>query len=182
MAVKHKETRRESVDRTTGEVSVTTNIQTFKSSSEPAFVKLYIDDICALNGLSRACNNLLRSLIKRVGYDSVIMLHKMAKQDICKETGIKHIQTIDNRMGDLIKSGIVKRLCRGTFMLNPEYFAKGQWRDVAKLRKEYEIQMHVTYNRQEGRKIVANFDTGVMTDEDGESYIPTEDGEKIELT
>ena len=155
MGTKYKETRTESIDRETGEVEVTSRVQTFKSVSEPSFVKMYVDDVSNLNKLSNTAKNLLLSLVRRLGYDSVITLHKQAKQEICREMGIKATQTIENKLSELLKSGIIKRVCRGSFMLNPDYFAKGQWNDVNKLRDAYKLTMTVTYDNH-GKKVESN--------------------------
>lgn len=151
MATKHKEYEFTTINHQTGEVVVDKVMKSYKVDSEPSFVKMYVDDVAKLNKLGKTASSLLFSMVKRVGYDSVIALSVHVKREIAIEMGIKSVQTVDNTIGELIHNEVLKRVCQGTYMLNPHYFAKGSWKDVKELRGGY-IQMKITYN-EEGRKV-----------------------------
>ena len=152
---RHGDIITEIVDKDTGELLVTRKTKHFRSIPEPSFIKMYIEDVSKLNSLSNTAKNLLFSMVNRVGYDSVITLHLQAKREMCSEMGIKSTQTIENTLKHLVDAGMIKRVCRGSYMLNPEYFAKGQWSDIKKIREAYQVVLTVTYDKH-GKKIESN--------------------------
>ena len=139
------------IDHGTGEIKVTSRNITKKIPAEPSFVKMYIEDIVLLNSVPSGAANLLRSLLKRVNYDNEIMVLPKVKRDIANEMGIKNVQTVDNYLGKLKDKGIVLSIDRGVYMLNPNYFAKGKWADVRKIRDKY-LKLVISYEGGE-RKI-----------------------------
>ena len=151
MAYKHKEYESTTVDRQSGEIIIDKTVKSYKVNAEPSFVKMYVDDVAKLNRLGKTASSLLFSMVKRVGYDSVIALSLHVKREMALEMGIKSVQTIDNTIGELISNEVMTRMCQGTYMLNPNYFAKGSWKDVRELRNGY-IEMKITYN-EDGRKV-----------------------------
>lgn len=182
MGIKHKETIHERIDRSSGEQTITTHIQTFKSASEPSFVKMYIDDIAKLNDLGRTSQRLLFALVKRIGYDSWIHVNKKTNREIAIEIGIKSVQTIYNELRKLVNADVLRKEdgSRGSYMLNPEYFAKGEWKNIRQLRKDYKLILKITYDK-DGRKVETDFQKDVHTDENGDQYIVSNDGDRIDL-
>jgi len=182
MSVKHKEIRTEIIDRITGEVISEKRTATFKTVSEPKFVKMYIDDIASMMNLNATATKLLVSLATRIGYDSIITLSPFVKRQIAKEMNIKNVQTIDNNISILISHGAMMRKGRGTFMLNPDYFAKGKWQDITRLKDAY-IQLIITYSDNK-KTVKSNVTTGITeVTEAGETHhhFIDSDGEKVEL-
>ncbi len=180
MSYKHKEIRTEVVDLATGEVVSEKKVQTFNSQSEPAFVKMYIDDIASMMKLNATATKLLTCLATRIGYDSIITLSPFIKRQIAQDMNIKNTQTVDNNISLLISHGAMMRKGRSTFMLNPDYFARGKWQDISRLKNAY-IELTVIYSNGI-KKTTATVKTGVHKDLSGDYCIITEDGERIELT
>lgn len=181
MSHKYKTHHKEEVTRydpDTGEVSVSTRTQVFKAVAEPSFVKMYIDDISKLSNIGSTATKLLFAMVKRVGYDSVITLAPYIKKEMCKEMGIKSAQTVENALGELKKNKLITNIGRGTFMLNPEFFARGQWNEIEKLRDAFKIELKITYD-SEGRRVESNLQTGVLEVE-GRAFINDDMG-SVEL-
>ena len=47
----------------------------------------------------------------------------------------------------------MKRIGRGSFLLNPSLFAKGSWNDIRRLREKY-IELKIIYNSN-GKKDIS---------------------------
>jgi hypothetical protein len=114
--------------------------------SEPPYVKLYISDIVKLSGLPIYVNDVLLHLVKNMGYNNIVPMYKPIKELICNELGIK-LNTINKAIQELNDKGILLRMHRGLYMLDPMIFGRGSWKDVKKIR------MTIEYN-EEGKRII----------------------------
>ena len=141
-------------------VETTTNLETGESSqvsetnvirfpTEPPFVKMYIEDLCSINGLSDADQALLRFLLIRLDYDGYVTLSPRIRESITKQLGIKK-QTFKNRLHKLVQSDIIKPASRNEYLVNPKYFARGEWKKICQQRQNY--QLIITYS-ENGRSI-----------------------------
>lgn len=123
---------------------------------EPDYVKLYLDFLSYMArtppALLDATGQLLYELLKRATYAEtggtgmVLALNSWMKSEIAKACNIK-LGTLDNKLSSLVNSGLLVRIGRGTFQLNPYYFGKGAWSDVS------EIRATVTFDSEKGRWI-----------------------------
>lgn len=141
------------VDLSTGEVKAeeTTKVFYLPNNSEPAFFKVYIEDLTKLMNLPQGCSGLLYALAARMDYDGIISLGSVQKKNLSERLGIKR-QTMDNYLGKLLKNNLMHRIARGEFMLNPDYLAKGKWDEIKRRRDAY-LQLTVTYDRNGGKKV-----------------------------
>lgn len=114
--------------------------------SEPPYVKLYISDIVKLSGLPVYVNDVLLHLVKNMGYNNIVPMYKPIKELISNELGIK-LNTINKAIQELNDKGILVRMHRGLYMLDPMIFGRGSWKDVKKIR------MTIEYN-EEGKRII----------------------------
>ena len=128
---------REVIDHETGEVKSTSKLKNIKIDKEPNFIKVYIADLCKLNNIPKSGNNTLNELLKLTDYQNEIVLNSHIKGRICEKLGVA-IGSLDNTITRLIKGEILERIGRGTFRLNPNLFGRGEWRDIKKLRIEWE--------------------------------------------
>ena len=124
--------------------------QTFSYGQEPAFIKLYLQDVLYLADLPRGHENLLYELLRRTTYAGTedgmqVTLSAGAKRLIAQKLGIKSTHTIDNILSDLVKGNILTRIEMGVYQLNPYLFGKGEWQDIQELRLE------IGYNALQGR-------------------------------
>lgn len=114
--------------------------RTLSWGDEPPYVKMYLDSLLYLKDLPKGYNVILNALLKRMSYagDSdgqVIVVNKAVKERISKEVGVS-ISRIENVMGDLTKGDLLYRIDRGMYRVNPNFFGKGDWQDIARLRLE----------------------------------------------
>lgn len=121
-----------------GEVIEQTNTTEINIPREPNFVKVYIEGISRLFELSGGENKFLIELLKYVTYENEITLNAGVKKKISEKTGFK-LQTIDNNISTLKKMKIIRPTrYRGIYMINPEIFGKGDWKDIYKYRAQFQ--------------------------------------------
>lgn len=116
-------------------------------TSEPDFVKLYLNDVVKLHCLPKTSNQILRELLKLMAYDNTFRVTAYDKRNIASKLDISS-NTINNALVTLTNEGITTRLASGVYMFNPNIFGKGKWQDIQKLRVTIEYdhngrQFHV---------------------------------------
>ena len=153
------------IDGQTGIVTENKIEQQFiTQNKEPAFIKLYIDDLILINNLPTSSSNILWELVKGITYDNEIMLNSSVKKRICSRLDIK-MQTLDNALTKFVKKQILFRVEKVIFLPNPYLFAKGSWAEVKELR------MVIDYT-EKGKTVQAEVN--------GECAIDTHSQEEIE--
>lgn len=147
----------EVVDYTTGEVKSRTTTKRYRGD-EPSYIKLYLQDISYLHGLPTTAGDLMHELLNYVTYGTQeIVLTATIKKRIADSIGIA-TKTLDNRLQDLVKKGIIDRVGSGTFTLNPYLFGKGDWKTILELRNS-NIHLEIVYDKKTGeRKIRGDID------------------------
>lgn len=158
--MKYLEKQTTQIDHLTGEIiqDITTMSYENKMPSEPSYIKLYTDDLGHLFGLSLSTSNVLLCLVSIADYSGEIVVTKGVKERIAKRIGAKITKTgkpslsaINNALTSMIKTGIISRVGgagSGIYLLNPNLFAKGKWKDIYQQRKDF--KMTITY--KEGDK------------------------------
>jgi hypothetical protein len=127
--------------------------QTFLVPNEPTYVKVYIEDIIKLKCLPKGNSSVLYELIRYVDYQNEIHLNPRIKKRICERLGINP-NSLNNALTKLIKSQVISRIDRGSFLLNPYLFAKGKWSDIRRLREQY-LTLSIRY-KGNGKKILSS--------------------------
>lgn len=133
------------VDYETGEVKSKSTTKKYKNT-EPTYIKLYLQDITYLHSVPKGAEQVLFELLKFLTYGTqeiTILAHQ--KKQIKEATGLS-IRTIDNRIQDLAKKGIIERVTRGIYSLNPFLFGKGDWSTIDQLRKQ-NIHLEIVYDK-----------------------------------
>lgn len=128
-----------------GEVIKEETNRKIKLSDEPKFVKLYIDFVLSTKELSQSLNPILLAFISYMNYASqdeedggqVIFINSAMKNDICKKLNIK-IDRVNQSLQQFKKAGIFKSLARGKYQVNPNYFGRGEWKDIKKIKGSFE--------------------------------------------
>ncbi|MGR6858835.1 hypothetical protein ACU5EH_20620 [Aliivibrio salmonicida] len=124
--------------------------RTYSIPQEPSYVKFYLEDIGYIHGLTKAESEVLFSLSRLIGWDGVVSVSKTRfEKSIQPMIDIKY-QTFKNTISKLVAKNIFTRVGRGELEANPYLFAKGEWSEVYKRRKE--ISLHITYD-ESGRRI-----------------------------
>ena len=137
------------IDHETGEILNEFKEHSFKTT-EPSFIKMYLDDILSLTNINSTAKNVLFGLLKYMDYENRIDLASRQRKELAQILNTS-IQTISNSLGVLIKKNILLKLDRGSYLMNPDYFAKGKWSDILK------IKISIEYT-PEGRILITQFE------------------------
>ena len=130
----------EEIDHETGEITKTKH--TLQFTAEPNYVKLYLDCLGTFTqneGLEKSLNALLIETLQYMTFANKkqqVYLNSEIKSEICEKTG-KSIARYNQALTTWVKEGILKRVGRGTYKVNPWIFGKGDWRDIEHLRTTF---------------------------------------------
>ncbi len=130
----------EEIDRETGEIKRTKHEVQF--DAEPAFIKLYLDCLGMFtrsSALDKNLNDMLIATLKYMTYadkEQIIYLNSTIKKRIAESTG-KSIARYNQALTLWVKEGILRRIDRGAYQVNPWVFGKGDWRDIEQLRATF---------------------------------------------
>jgi len=138
----------ETVDEN-GEVKKSEMISTKKINKEPPFIKMYLDDIAGLAQISESPKDTLYYILGYADYENLIYLNYALIKKTAESQGVSE-KTIRNNLSNLSKSGILIHTDRGTYMLNPFYFAKGEWKNIEKMR------LTIDYDLVKGKRKIKN--------------------------
>lgn len=140
----------EYIDETTGEIKATRKFKNYKVDKEPPHVKIYLEDIAAINQLPPSASKVLNLLVQSMGYNNMVPMLKPFKEMICANLDIK-INTLEKITSQLVEKGILHKFARGLYLLDPYLFAKGKWENIQNLR------LIIEYDRQTGkRRLISN--------------------------
>lgn len=140
----------QTVDYNTGEVKTLSVTRRYKGD-EPSYIKVYLQDISYLYGLPSTAGDLMHELLNYVTYGTQeILLTSVVKKRIADRLNIA-MKTLDNRLQDLTKKGIIARIGQGTFTLNPYLFGKGDWKTILELRNS-NIHLEIVYDKSTGER------------------------------
>lgn len=143
--------------------------QTLSWGSEPAYIKLYLQDVLYLSDMPKHHEKILYELLKRSTYagekDGMqVCLSAGIKRIISKELGLKNDRSINNVLSDLVKGKILYRVETGVYNFNPWLFGKGDWQDISRLRLE------VSYDDIKGKtfKTVCEYKENIKNEQNPE--------------
>jgi hypothetical protein len=143
-------TRTTHIDHLTGEIFSTEDMSVSRIPREPSYVKMYIDDLSKIVGLSSGSQSVLYELASKIDYDGIVTITKGTRDRIAIATGLKE-STVRNRICDLTAAGIMRKAGYCEYEMNPNLFAKGDWQDVYKRRQAFKLE--VQYSESGGRTI-----------------------------
>mgnify|MGYP002717741625 CR=1 FL=1 len=138
------------VDYETGQVTKQTNSKVINLPQEPPYVKMYIDDVGKLLDVPPGPRMVLYQLVRKLDYEGFISLTPAARERIAKACDIS-VRTMSNYLTMLSASGILRHAGRGEYEMNPNLFAKGDWKDIAKRRQDFELSIQY---RADGSKVL----------------------------
>lgn len=104
-----------------------------KKPSERPFVKLYLDHICDLKNVSAGGKNVLMALVGIMNYKGLVAVRPKILESIAEECGLSgktRVQQVRNRISELSKLKLLKKVDTGTYAINPWYFARGDWKKI----------------------------------------------------
>jgi predicted transcriptional regulator len=137
---------RETVIEESGDVKKQITTQTIISAAEPPYVKLYMNTLLAFKNLPKTAAPVLSELLKHMTYADEEDEHGgqllsptfYTKQRIAKKLNIK-VNTIDKTLVSLTKKGVLKRIGRSTYQVNPNMFGRGEWKDIKSIRATFDF-------------------------------------------
>lgn len=135
----------QTINNVTGEIMEKREEKSIRTPQEEDYVKIYIKHINYLNELPSGLEGVIYSLLKRVGYDNVIVINSSVKRIIAQETN-KTFSTINQYITKLCNYQILVRQDKGMYYLNPEIYGKGKWSEILELRKKLNIK--ITYTQE----------------------------------
>lgn len=157
----------QTVNHETGEVSRSTTTSVSRAPQEPAYVKVYIDNVASMEGLLSSQKTVLYELILLLTYDGSIQITAMKRKAIIEKLGISE-KTFRNNMTAIVKSGLLIRHSPSDYEANPNYFARGSWREILERREEFELRIKYKAN---GDRVI---ETGRSEDLDHVEYTDTD--------
>lgn len=139
-------------DLETGELQSTQTTTKRKIEAEPPFVKLYLDDVCALNQVPKSQKDVLYYLIKKLDYDGYITISTRYRKLMADELGIKP-QSITNKIQELAKAGLISVTGKNEYKANPYFFGRGAWVDILNERQNGSFSVTIKY--KDGKREVS---------------------------
>jgi hypothetical protein len=133
-----------------GEVKEESKTRVINFGTEDSYIKLYIKDICYLEGLQGKVSEVMFELCKYVSYGNIVLLPTGILNKIAKDLGMKK-QTLKNYIQDLKRQKVLIAKDIGYFILNPYLFGKGEWKDIVNLRNE-NLELKIIYDRKTNKR------------------------------
>ncbi|MFJ5692094.1 hypothetical protein [Providencia stuartii] len=140
------------VDMNTGEILTEVTEKVVKVNPEPPYIKMYIDDLCAIVNTPNSLKDVLLLAVRKLDYEGYISLTTRYRKQMCEILGIKD-GTLRNRINMLVKKGFLKSVGGSEYKANPYYFARGDWRTIVELRQDF--QLVITYSADGSKKLEA---------------------------
>jgi len=142
----------EIVNKETGEVSTREETNVVKIPAEPPYVKLYLEDLSYITGIGSSLGKTLHVLLRKLDYEGCITLSPRFRKICCAELGVKNC-TFRNRLVLLCRHEMLIHQGVNEYLVNPDYFARGEWRTIIKQRENF--KMVVTYSPS-GKRITTS--------------------------
>jgi len=146
----------EIIDKNTGEIEGE-KISSISYDREPDFVKMYIEDLGKILGLSGTTNSVLLSLLSKMNYDGEVLMNALIKKAVAERSKCK-IDTVQHAITTLCEQNIFIKKANNYYLVNPHYFARGKWEDIR------QIRMTISYDKN-GRAVQ-------KTEFDGQTVLP----------
>jgi hypothetical protein len=145
------------VDVLTGELlSERKNVIAFNPMPpEPAYVKMYIEDLGKLLDLQSGHRDILLHVAATVAYDGLVSMTTLRKSRIAAALKCS-TRSIDNAISEFVKREILLRVGRAEYELNPHLFAKGSWKEIRERRLQFTTR--ISYSAERGRTIETTLD------------------------
>jgi len=132
------------VDKETGEELSTHRKK--KMASDGDYIKIYLKHINYLNDLPLGLNPIIYELFHYMNWNNQLVINSSIKRQVSEKLGMK-FNTVNQNISKLVKLDVLLRVDKGIYIFNPEFYGKGNWNEIIRLREDLEIQ--VSYNENE---------------------------------
>lgn len=125
-------------DDLTGEIKERTSnvFEINKLPAEPAYIKLYVDDIGLLHGLRPVSREVLLYTAAASGYDGVASITARRRASIALTIGVT-VGAVSNALTECVKVGLLRRVGHGEYEPNPAVFGRGSWAEIRERRSRF---------------------------------------------
>lgn len=137
-------------DLRTGEAVSSESTNVVRIAQEPAYVKMYVQDLGNLMELTGGQKTLLYALVGKIDFEGIISLNASSRKRLAKNCGLSD-GAFRNGISALCKKEILRRVAANEYEVNPHYFAKGEWRQINQRRKDFELR--IRYTQDGGREV-----------------------------
>lgn len=128
------------MDADTGEITSETKTAVKRLENTPDFIMVFTDSIGEFAGLTGGESALLFGILGEATKNNEVVLNKTIKDRIALRMGINST-SINPMITRIVKSKMLLKNGRGVYLLNPNIFGKGSWRDIKKLRMMLEVDV-----------------------------------------
>jgi len=141
------------VDGLTGEIQsrMTNVVELHKLPAEPAYIKLYIDDIGRLHGLKPLAREVLTYVAAAAGYDGIASITARRRASIALTVGTT-VAVVNNCLTSCIKAGLLRRVGHGEYEPDPRIFGRGSWAEIRQRQARFVASF--VYGPEEGRRVL----------------------------
>lgn len=130
----------------TTEGEVVSHKTVYKNTSEPDFVKLYVDCVFTVKGVKKGFNPIFVAFLEYMSYSDanspyggqIIYVNKAMKATIANKVGLS-IASVNSAITDFVKKGLFKRVDVGTYQVNPNIVGLGSWADIKNIRATFDF-------------------------------------------
>ncbi len=133
------------VDTATGEI-----VKVAKTKDQ--FVLLFLDHLKLVYGVERASPEVFFEILKLMTGENKVQLNLPQKENIAKATKLS-LSYVNITMTQLVKGGVMKKIGRCTYMVNPILVGKTNWNKIKSLRIQFQA---IDESGQSFKKEIAN--------------------------
>jgi len=106
-----------------------------QANNEPDYIKIYCSVWSTFEGIPTQYHGLFYQIAIRMSYcnannlgeSQLVVLSKPIFDQICLNLGMKR-STLYTGLNVLMQKGAIKRVCKGTYQVNPRFAGKGEWK------------------------------------------------------
>lgn len=137
----------------TGEVRGEYKPRKKKSVNPDKYVQIFIANLCMYNNIKFNLHPVILEILKLMDQNNEIVLDARRKNIISERTGYK-TGSIEVMINQLRRDKVLIHLPeKGNYMVNPNYFGRGNWSKIISLRQKFEAVIMDS----EGNKRVVEF-------------------------
>ena len=133
MPKKTKVSEHTTIDGGTGVVLSEKKVSVYQSNPEDYFVKVYLENIQKLGCLTKGEMIVFFCLLRYIDYKNKVVLNIERKKKIAKKSEFT-LGTVNKCVAGLHGKNMLIHLSMGSYLVNPEYVGKGNWKDISELR------------------------------------------------
>jgi len=109
----------------------------FPKLNSKQFPRFFLKNMVILHKAKGVNYPVFFELAKLMDFENIVRLYQFDKEKISKNTGLK-IGAIDAALTRMVKAGLINRVGRGVYFIDPDIVGSGSFKDIVKLRMRFE--------------------------------------------